>query len=133
MKSNVIKQCVICKHTYQPDKRTAKRQKVCDSLSCRTAYKQSYNKQWRKRPANIDYFEGRYPYLKDWLNKHPDYQKIYRSGKVSHNKRNPDDIQVQLTFYKNNTITIIDNLDDIQVELTHNINSNKDHFLRSAA
>lgn len=129
MKSDEIKICVICKHKYHPDKRTAKRQKVCANLSCRTAYKQNYNKQWRQRPENIDYFKKRYPYLKAWLSRHQGYLKTYRSHNHGHDNPKPNDIQVKLTSYNNNMITIIDLLDDIQVELNHNINSKKDQFL----
>ena len=128
MKSGIFKQCVICKENFQPDKRTEKRQKVCSKLSCKVEYKRSYNKQWRHHPENIDYFKGRYSYLQQWLENHPDYLRKYRLRKNNDIKQKPDDIQVELTPNNNNVLILIKLINDIQVELNANINRKKDQL-----
>jgi hypothetical protein len=121
MKSTIYKKCVICQKLYHPDKRTAKRQKVCGDLKCKRKYKNDYNTNWRKRDENIHYFKGRYAYLKSWLQLHPGYLQCFRVRKKSN-----ADIQVQLTTCKYNQLNAITLLDDIQVQLNTNINNKKD-------
>jgi hypothetical protein len=131
MQSDTTKQCVVCGNDYHPDKRTAKRQKVCDNLNCKTEYKNSYNEQWRKREENTDYFKGRYPYVQQWLKEHPHYLQNYRARKRTSPESKSDDIQVKLTDYIFNELNYINLLTDIQVELNSNINNKKNQFIKS--
>jgi hypothetical protein len=130
MKSNESKQCVVCGKIYHPEKRTAKRQKVCDDLKCKTEYKNNYNEQWRKHKENVNYFKGRYPNLQEWLENHPDYLKNYRLRKKTEAQQESCDIQVKLTDYNNNGLSQIKLLSDIQVELNTNINNKKRQLIQ---
>lgn len=125
MNQTIKNKCDICKRLFQPDKRAVKRQHICERLKCKLEHKRRYNQQWRARKENLDYFKGRYPYLKQWLEQHPNYLKNYRGKKKSESENKSSDIQVEITTYNNKQLDINRIFDDIQVEINDNINNGK--------
>jgi hypothetical protein len=120
--------CDICHETFQPDRKAFKRQHICDNLKCKREHKRRYDRQWRERDENSDYFKGRYPDLQEWLKHHPGYLKNYRSRKKNKSTQKSADIQVEITLKSNNNLDLAKIIDDIQVEITTNINNNKRRF-----
>lgn len=132
MKSEEYKKCVVCQEMFHPDKRTVKRQNVCDQLKCKIEQKRRNNEQWRSQKENVNYFKGRYQYLEGWLQNHPGYLENYRNRKKNESRQKPNDIQVEITEYNNNQLNCIKLLNDIQVELNTNINKMKRQFAKAA-
>lgn len=118
MDQTVQKKCAICNRLFTPNKKTMKRQHICDQLECKIEYKRRYNEQWRAKKENLDYFKGRYQNTKLWLEKHPTYLKNYRAQKKSASKQKSRDIQVEITNNINNGKRQLQKLllPDIQVE-----------------
>jgi len=136
MNKNITKkECDICHKTFPVDPRVIKRQHVCDKLQCKLKHKRRYNKQWRARKENIDYFKGRYQNLKQWLKQHPGYLKNYREQKKNASKQKSSDIQVEITPINNNDLSIdaVEIINDIQVEITTNINKGKRRLIKLIA
>lgn len=61
-----------------PDPRVGQRQKAC-SLVCQKLRKRENNRSFRVR--NPEYWLGRYEEVKDWRQKHPDYQRQWRRAR----------------------------------------------------
>jgi len=131
MNDEYRKDCEICHESFPVDPRVGKRQQVCNKLSCKLEKKRRYNQQWRARKENVEYFKGRYPYLKEWLQQNPGYLKNYRAQKKSISKQQSGDIQVQLTMNKQKKLNAIQIISDIQVELNTNINNGKRRLQQS--
>lgn len=129
----IQKQCDICHEFFEVVPQVAKRQNSCDKLDCKLEHKRRYNQQWRAKKENADYFKGRYPELKQWLQRNPGYLKNYRAQRNSIAKQKSNDIQVELTPINNNKLTVntIKILNDIQVELNTNINNKKQQLQQS--
>lgn len=98
------KTCDICHEQFPPDRRTVKRQHICDKLICKREHQRRYHQQWRANPENADYFRGRYAELKAWLKQHPDYLKNYRAPKNNQSKQKSCDIQIEITPINNNKL-----------------------------
>jgi hypothetical protein len=63
----LVKKCVFCGRFFIPDYRIGERQKACFREVCKKARKQKAQREWvRKNPG---YFQGRYPYVKEWREK----------------------------------------------------------------
>jgi hypothetical protein len=60
----LVKRCVFCGRFFIPDYRTGKRQKACFREACKKARKQKAQREWVQK--NPGYFQGRYPYVKEW-------------------------------------------------------------------
>ena len=131
MSDNCHQECEICHELFPTDSRVGKRQHVCNKLTCKLERKRRYNQQWRAREENTDYFEGRYRYLKEWLQGHPDYLKNYRAQQKSISEQQSRDIQVQLTTNNKKKLDAVQILNDIQVELNTNINNGKRRLQQS--
>jgi len=58
------KRCIVCGQYFNPDPRVGARQKACRRESCKKARKHLSQRAWCEK--NPDYFEGRYPYVKQW-------------------------------------------------------------------
>lgn len=63
----MVKQCPYCGRFFVPDRRVGQRQKACGQEGCKTRRKQEAQRQWAQR--NPGYFQGRYPYIKEWRKK----------------------------------------------------------------
>jgi|SRR5208337_5166484 len=70
------KRCVYCGRYYKPNPRVWKIQKSCSDPECRAKRKRESHQKWLE--ANPDCFKGRYVEIKEWRNKNPDYQRLWR-------------------------------------------------------
>jgi len=71
-----------------PDPRVGLRQKTCGQPGCKKALKAQNNARWRQ--TNPDYFRNDYPRIKQWLDQHLDYLKLYRQAHSEYVQRNRD-------------------------------------------
>ncbi len=69
------KKCFYCGKEFIADPRVGQRQKAC-SAQCQRLRKEENNKAFSKN--NPGYWHGRYEYVKQWRQKHPDYQRQWR-------------------------------------------------------
>jgi len=60
----LVKRCVFCGRFFIPDYRVGERQKACFLEVCKKARKQKAQREWVQK--NPGYFQGRYPYVKEW-------------------------------------------------------------------
>lgn len=95
MDQTVQQKCHSCKRLFIPNKKTMKRQHICDQLACKIESKRRYNEQWRAKKENLDYFKGRYQNTKLWLEQHPNYLNNYRAQQKSASQQKSRDIQVE--------------------------------------
>ena len=58
------KRCQFCGRFFIPDHRVGERQKACGRVECRQARKRLAQEAWCAK--NPGYFQGRYPYVKEW-------------------------------------------------------------------
>jgi hypothetical protein len=58
------KRCLFCGQFFIPDFRVGERQKACHRESCKKKRKMVAQRRWSEN--NPGYFEGRYPYVKQW-------------------------------------------------------------------
>jgi hypothetical protein len=58
------KRCQFCGRFFIPDYRVGERQKACRREGCRQARKRLAQQSWCAK--NPGYFQGRYPYVKEW-------------------------------------------------------------------
>jgi hypothetical protein len=58
------KRCVVCGRFFIPNPRVEQRQKTCQRDSCKKARKHLSQRAWCEK--NPGYFQGRYPYVKQW-------------------------------------------------------------------
>jgi hypothetical protein len=63
-RSSLGKRCQFCGRFFIPDYRVGERQKACRREECRQARKHLAQKAWLAK--NPGYFQGRYPYVKEW-------------------------------------------------------------------
>jgi hypothetical protein len=61
------KRCIVCGRFFIPDPRVGERQKACTKDSCKKARKHLSQRAWCEK--NPGYFQGRYPYVKQWREK----------------------------------------------------------------
>jgi hypothetical protein len=87
------KKCLYCGKEFVPDPRVGQRQQACSS-HCQRLRKKENNKAFRKN--NSDYWQGRYEYVKEWRQKHPDYQRQWRRKKRESVLVNGDEIQAEI-------------------------------------
>lgn len=72
------KKCHYCGRLFVPDPRVGDRQKAC-SVACQRLRKRENNRRFSRE--NPGYWRGRYGYVKQWRQKHPDYQRRWREAK----------------------------------------------------
>ncbi len=58
------KRCQFCGRFFIPNYRVGERQKACSRGECRQARKRLAQETWCAK--NPGYFQGRYPYVKEW-------------------------------------------------------------------
>ena len=58
------KRCQFCGRFFIPDYRVGERQKACRRVECGQVRKRLAQKAWCAK--NPGYFQGRYPYVKEW-------------------------------------------------------------------
>lgn len=65
--SSLGKRCQFCGQFFVLDYRLKERQKACRKAECRKARKRLAQQTWCAK--NPGYFQGRYPYVKEWRQK----------------------------------------------------------------
>ena len=76
MRSPLVKrQCRHCMAFFDPNPRSAGRQRYCSKPECRQASKAASQRRWLKQPANRDYFKGsaHVERVRQWRKAHPGY------------------------------------------------------------
>jgi|GEM_PF-3719922 len=87
------KKCLYCGREFISDPRVGQRQKAC-SVQCQRLRKKENNKAFSKN--NPGYWQGRYGYVKEWRQKHPDYQRQRRQKMNQRVLPGQDEIQAEL-------------------------------------
>ena len=87
------KKCLYCGSEFIVDPRVGQRQKAC-SVQCQKLRKKENNKAFSK--SNPGYWHGRYEYVKQWREKHPDYQRQWRQKRKRTVLVKQDEIQAEI-------------------------------------
>ena len=72
------KVCRYCGNFFVPDPRVGNRQKAC-SIECQRLRKKENNRVFTEK--NPGYWSERYEEVKQWRQRHPDYQRRWRQAK----------------------------------------------------
>ena len=69
------RKCKHCQTFFEPDPRSAKRQRHCSKPACRQASKATSQRRWHQKPHNRDYFRGptQVERVRQWRKAHPGY------------------------------------------------------------
>ncbi|HEX9868453.1 MAG TPA: hypothetical protein VGC99_07630 [Candidatus Tectomicrobia bacterium] len=69
------RKCKHCKSFFDPDPRSAGRQRYCSKPECRKASKAASHRRWLHHPNNRDYFRGpiQVARVRQWRQHHPGY------------------------------------------------------------
>lgn len=69
------RKCLCCKELFDPDARTADRQRHCGKQACRRASKAWRQRRWLSKAENRDYFRGpdNVERVRRWREQHPGY------------------------------------------------------------
>ena len=69
------RKCKHCQTFFDPDPRSAGRQRHCAKSACRQASKAASQRRWLQKPANRDYFTGptQVERVRQWRKAHPGY------------------------------------------------------------
>jgi hypothetical protein len=86
------KKCFYCGREFISDPRVGQRQKAC-SVQCQKIRKKGNNKAFSKN--NPGYWHGRYEYVKEWRQKHSDYQRQWRQKRKQSVLPCQDEIQAE--------------------------------------
>ena len=107
-----LKRCQFCGRYFRPHPFVGIRQKACARPMCRKKRKHANQSQWVKK--NPDYFCGRYPEVKEWRTRNPQYQKRWRAK-----RREIQDLGVPKSSVKSIRLVVPENLfrGEIQDEL----------------
>lgn len=70
------RRCRFCAELFQPDPRLKGKQYACGVAECQRQRMEGNRRRWLAR--HPDYFEGRYPKTRAWLDSHPGYLARYR-------------------------------------------------------
>lgn len=87
------KKCLYCGREFIVDPRVGQKQKAC-SVQCQKLRKRENNKAFSRN--NPGYWHGRYEYVKEWRQKHPDYQRQWRQKRKQSILPNQDEIQAEI-------------------------------------
>ena len=98
--------CRVCHAAFTPHPKVKDRQKLCGKLACRIVWRLAQQAKWRKQHPTE--FLGRYDYLKQWRQSHPDYQRQWRARRRIAREQQlylvrPREIQSQLKRIKTST------------------------------
>ena len=94
-----------CQTFFDPDPRSARRQRHCSKPACRQASKAASQRRWHQKPHNRDYFRGptHVERARQWRKANPGYWR--RQG-----SRTPDALQDDLTLQETHTQRLDDGL-----------------------
>jgi hypothetical protein len=69
------RKCKHCQTFFDPNPRSAGRQRYCSKPECRQASKAASQRRWLQKPANRDYFTGptQVERVRQWRKAHPGY------------------------------------------------------------
>ncbi len=87
------KRCQYCGRLFVHDPRVGDRQKAC-SFECQKLRKKENNKAFSR--GNPGYWHGRYEYVKEWRQKNPNYQRLWRQKKKQSDSSNQGEIQAEI-------------------------------------
>lgn len=87
------KKCLYCGKEFIADPRVGQRQKAC-SARCQRLRKKENNKAFSKN--NPGYWQDRYEYVKEWREKHADYQRQWRQKSKQRAVTSQDEIQAEI-------------------------------------
>ena len=74
------KRCLFCGHFFVPDPRVGERQKACHREPCKKKRKSVAQRRWCEK--NPGYFEGRYPYVKQWRQQRKSLLRAFGPGMI---------------------------------------------------
>ena len=99
------RKCKHCKTFFDPDPRSAGRQRYCSQPECRKASKAHSQRRWQQQPHNRDYFKGptHVERVRQWRKDNPGYWR--RQG-----SRAPHALQEDLTLQETQTQRLDDGL-----------------------
>ena len=99
------RKCKHCQTFFEPDPRSAKRQRHCSKPACRQASKAASQRRWHQKPHNRDYFRGptQVERVRQWRQAHPGYWRRQRS-------RTPEALQDDLTRQETQTQRLDDDV-----------------------
>lgn len=83
------RRCRYCRELFLP-RPHIKNQKSCGALACSQARQHEANQKWLKKPANREYFCGRYGRLREWLSQ-PENCGYLRRYRQKHRDREAPD------------------------------------------
>jgi len=87
------KKCLYCGRDFIVDPRIGQRQKAC-TVQCQRLRKKENNKTFSSK--NLGYWRGRYEVVKEWRQKHPDYQRYWRKKRQQNVLLDRGEIQAEL-------------------------------------
>jgi hypothetical protein len=75
------RKCKHCQTFFDPDPRSATRQRHCAKPACRQASKAASQRRWLQKPGNRDYFTGptQVERVRQWRQAHPGYWRRQRA------------------------------------------------------
>jgi hypothetical protein len=93
------RKCQHCKTFFDPDPRSAGRQRYCSEPACRQASKAHSQRRWLHQPGNRDYFSGptHVERVRQWRQHHPGYwrRKASRAPEALQEPFTPQEPQKQ--------------------------------------
>lgn len=84
--------CRYCGNFFVPDPRVGNRQKAC-SIECQRLRKKENNRAFTEKSPG--YWSQRYEEVKQWRQRHPDYQRQWRQKRKAQKKVTPSEIQAE--------------------------------------
>jgi hypothetical protein len=86
------RRCHYCGRLFVPDPRVGNRQKAC-SVACQRLRRRENNRAFTEK--NPGYWSQRYEEVKQWRQRHPDYQRRWRQKRKAQPKATPSEIQAE--------------------------------------
>jgi hypothetical protein len=74
------KKCLFCGQFFIPDRRVGDRQKACHREPCKKKRKTVAQRRWCE--SNPGYFQGRYPYVKQWREQRKSLRGVSALGMI---------------------------------------------------
>ena len=69
------RQCLCCEEFFEPDARSANRQRFCAKAACRKASKALSQQRWLVKGDNHKYWHGTGDHVRAWRQRNPQYWK----------------------------------------------------------
>jgi hypothetical protein len=83
------RRCRYCRELFRPEPHI-KNQRSCGSPACSQARQSEANQKWLMKPANREYFCGRYERLRAWLSKPENRGYLRRYRQMRRERAAPD-------------------------------------------